>query len=386
MTTRKLRAWREAGLIDAETAARIEAWEAAHSRPLGLWALVGLGVLTIGLGIVSLVAANWDAIPGDVRLAVHFALMVGLAAFICFSPLKLGAHDQAHDGALFLTAVLGLTFLGHLGQVYQTSSPLWQPLLAWMLIFSPLLLIFGRGWLVGGLWFAGLLGTIWAHADAYGVGRHVAGAWVEPERPVLYWGLIAAPVMIVGALSAILRTSSARPDFWRWLHHMAIVTILLGISLFIMVSRWDSPDRDLVGIVAIHSLLLLCAAGVLYAAQRTASNVATAGILAVAALLDLVQAVLLYAAGGHGPWISALIFIALWSAVAYAGLSARWRGAFQWAISIIALRVVILSFELSDDLLGSGVGLIVSGLVAVGVAWGSVRISKRYAPSRGGAA
>jgi len=59
MSTRKIAAWHAPGLIDAETRDRILAYEAAHARPLALWAVFGIGALAIGLGIVSVIAANF---------------------------------------------------------------------------------------------------------------------------------------------------------------------------------------------------------------------------------------------------------------------------------------------------------------------------------------
>lgn len=85
-------------------------------------------------------------------------------------------------------------------------------------------------------------------------------------------------------------------------------------------------------------------------------------------------------------WIPAFFFLALWGAVAGGALYAGWRWVFQCAIGLIAVRIIILSFELSDDLLGSGASLIASGLFAIFVAWVSVKISRRYAPPREGEA
>ena len=70
---------------------------------------------------------------------------------------------------------------------------------------------------------------------------------------------------------------------------------------------------------------------------------------------------------------AALLFFALWAGIAAAALVAQWRGVFQLAVGVIALRLIILSFELAGDLLTSGFGLILSGLMILGVAWGAVR-------------
>lgn len=384
MSERKLKAWQRAGLIEADTAERIRIWEAEHARPLGVWAIVGLGALTIGLGIVSVVAANWDAISGELRLAAHFTLMVGLAAWLWVSLPKAETNDYFSDGALFVAAVLGLTFFAHVGQVYQTSSPLWQPLLAWLVVFSPLLLLFGRGWPIAALWMVGVLGTAWANADEYGAiwlwGRHAS----QPSHLALYWGLIACPPMAVAAFSAAMRANSARPAFWRLLEQMAIATILAGFSILIIVRGWESRSPYLVGGIAIQSLALIGAAAAIFVARQTRSGKATAGILGVAAALHIGQALLLDLAGpARGPWMSSLLFLILWGVVAVGAYHAGWRRIFQIAIGLIAVRIIILSFELNDDLLGNGVGLILSGAFAMVVAWVTVQISKRYAPARG---
>ena len=79
MSLRRLKAWEAAGLVDATTAARIREWESSHASPLAMRAVIGIAALAIGLGLLSVIAANWDAVPGVVRLGVHFALMVALA-------------------------------------------------------------------------------------------------------------------------------------------------------------------------------------------------------------------------------------------------------------------------------------------------------------------
>ena len=141
MSERKLRAWQDAGLIDEAAVARILAFEAQHERPLGLWAAIGIGALAIGLGIVSVVAANWEEVPGAVRLSLHLALIAGLGGFIALRGARLaGEHSWWLEAALFVLAVLGMAFFGHLGQVYQTSAPLYVPLTAWLVLF-------GSGWL-----------------------------------------------------------------------------------------------------------------------------------------------------------------------------------------------------------------------------------------------
>jgi hypothetical protein len=88
---------------------------------------------------------------------------------------------------------------------------------------------------------------------------------------------------------------------------------------------------------------------------------------------------LAYALSGN-KIVAALLFMALWSGIAFTALRAGWRSAFQAAVGIVALRLVLLSFELGGDLLTSGAGLIASGLLILGVAWLALKVSRRFAP------
>lgn len=381
MSERKLRAWRDAGLIDNEIVDRIRIWEAAHQRPVGLWAMIGLGALAIGLGVLSVVAANWDAVPGEVRLAIHLFLLAGFFLFLWwYLPTAERKNGYFQDGLLFIAAVLGLTFFGHIGQVYQTSSPLWQPLLAWIVIFSPLMLMFGQGWPIAGLWMVAVLGTAWSHADEYGQIWSWSGQASRLSHPTIYWGLIASPPMLIAATAAWLRPRSGRAPFWRLLEQLAVGVILMGVTIALIARGWDGGSHYLIGAIAIQSLAMAGAAAALMAARPDRSAKATAGVLAIGAILHLLNA-LIGRAGGA--WSGAIFFLALWGAVAAGALFARSRGAFQAAITLIALRIIILSFELSNDLLGSGVGLIMVGAFAMLVAWMTVRIARRYAPETG---
>ena len=122
MSARKLEAWHKAGLIDDQALGRILAWEQEHHRPLGLWAAIGIGALAIGLGIISVVAANWEDVPGTIRLAVHLLLMAALAGFLAWRGDRVEqAQPWGLEAAIFVLALLGMTFFGHLGQVWSSG-------------------------------------------------------------------------------------------------------------------------------------------------------------------------------------------------------------------------------------------------------------------------
>lgn len=379
MADRKLKSWVEAGLIDTATAERIDAWEASHSRPIALWALIGLGALAIGLGLISVVAANWDAIPGQFRLSVHFLIMIAVAAVIWWRAQNIPPEtDYFHDALLFIFGALTLTFFGHVGQVYQTTSPLWQPLLAWTLLLSPLLLLSGRSWPAAALWMAGVVVTSIAHASVHGFGYSFGTNYLDPEYPVTYWGLIATPPMFAAALAAWARGKSKRKEFWRLVEQLAIIVIISGISFAIILRVWpEAGEGNEVMTALFHAAALGVLALAIYAARQTKSGRATAGILLVAAVMHVIAVL---GAGTH--IIPALAFMLLWASIALASVRAEWRVIFQIAIALLALRLIILSFELAYDLLFNGIGLIMAGIATLSIAWLAVRVSRKYAPER----
>ena len=375
MSARKIALWHDAGLIDAATRDRLLAYEAEHARPLALWAVFGIGALAIGLGLVSVIASNWEAIPGLVRLSVHLALIAGMLAALFFREERLAkATPWAAEALVFVTAALGLTFFGHLGQVYQTSSPLWQPLAVWLALFAPLLLLMGRSWPAALAVLGGAVWCAWEYADA----KSRYGVVLDTGWSVWLAFVTALPVLFA-PLAAALRARSQRPDFWRRLEQLALAYAVCGASFACAIAssggfHQNELSREAASVLTSGVVALLAGVGVVIARPGMSARMAGAIIAGAGVIVPLAYAT----DGATVP--AALLFMALWAGIAAAALTAQWRGVFQLAVGVIALRLIILSFELAGDLLTSGFGLILSGLMILGVAWGAVRVSKRFAP------
>lgn len=376
MSARRIAHWHEAGIIDAATRDRLLAYEDAHARPLLLWAVWGIGALAIGLGFVSVVAANWEDIPGLVRLGVHLALIAGLVGLVFFREDRLAEGSPwSVEALVFITAALGLTFFGHLGQVYQTSSPLWQPLAVWLALFAPLLLLTGRSWPTALAVVGGAVWTAWEYASAMtgnGVPRNPGTIW-------LAWlgAAVALPVTLALA-GGWMRARSRRPDFWRRIEQLALTYAVALASLACAVASGGGfgDSSLLAGTPSLACGVVIALAGIAHFAVRPGVS----GQMAAAIITE--AGITIAAAEWANDRIvpAALLFFVLWAGIAAAALRAHWRGVFQLAVGVIAFRLVILSFELAADLLTSGFGLILSGLMILGVAWVAVRVSKRFAP------
>jgi hypothetical protein len=385
MSARKIALWHDAGIIDAATRDRLLAFEADHARPLALWAVWGIGALTIGLGFVSVVAANWEDIPGLVRLGVHLALIAGLLGLLFWREDRLAAQSPwTVEALVFTTAALGLTFFGHLGQVYQTASPLWQPLGLWLALFAPLLLLTGRNWPTALAVLGGAVWTAWEYAGAmtdHGGLRDPGGLWL------MWLGTVVALPTALAPVAGGLRARSRRPDFWRRLEQLALAYAVGLASLACTVasagefggSGTPGDNTDTAGFAC---GVFVALAGLAHLAIRPGISGRMAAAIIAGAGVTITLAVLT----DDLTIPAALLFLALWAGIAAAALVAQWRGVFQLAVGVIALRLVILSFELAADLLTSGFGLILAGVMILGVAWAAVRVSRRFAPRGEGAA
>jgi uncharacterized membrane protein len=373
MIDRKLAAWGEAGLIDAQTAAAIRAYEASHARPIALWAVIGIGSLAIGLGVISVVAANWEDVPGTVRLAIHLAVMLALGGWLAWrgEALERG-QPWGLEAGLFVLGALGVAFFGHLGQVYQTSSPLWRPLATWLVLFAPVILLRGQSWLTALLLTAVLVVACWDYAG----GRY---GMFDPREttPDAWIAFVTALPVALAPLAAWMRERSDRRAFWKRLEQLAMIYAMGGASLTCIAAGIEEFNDEIFSFAsqAIRGGVALAAAALVAAVRRRRSGEASAAVLAGAALASIVAVPL-----SGSDLLGGLLFMALWVGIAAAALHAGWRGVFQLAVAAIALRLIILSFELASDLLTSGFGLILAGLLILGVAWVAVRVSRRFSP------
>ena len=372
MSARKIEAWHKAGVIDAATHDRLIAYEAEHARPVALWAVFGIGALAVGLGLVSVVAANWEDIPGTLRLAVHLALIASALGVLGQREQALAARSPAAaEALLFIAGALGLTFFGHLGQVYQTASPLWQPLGLWLVLFGPLLLTMGRGWPAA----AGLMGVLvwalWDYADR--------GSQAQDTATTLWLAGVTALPVLAAPLGGALRGSSARAEFWRRLEQAGLAYAVAGASLAASLASADAFSRagaiDSAPAMALRGAIGV-AAGLALAVLRPALSGRIAG--AIIAGGGLATALACWVSGAE--LAAAALFMALWAGIAAGALKAGWRGVFRLAVALLALRLIILSFELASDLLLSGFGLILAGLLILGIGWAALTVSRRLAP------
>jgi uncharacterized membrane protein len=371
------RRWQAAGLIDGEAAARIVAWEATHRRPVFLWAVSGMGILALSLGIMAIVGANWEDIPAWLKLAVDLGLTAAcaVAVFVCWR------RDWPWRRELAALLLFGLVLSGIalIGQVYQLQSEAWHALVLWLVLTTPFLALTAYSRLTGTIWVIAAV-TTWFTA---GEALHDLMAWFFDDE-LLVMGYLAACAMIV-------------------------IAILRG--------RWPRAreQADLMGKLAWAGLIAACSVGVSIAWLRSGGSIVPLGPILLATLATLAAAVAVWLGGEReeralllallvgslviwslglavapmkgksGDLARALLFILYWIGIGAAAARVGRRGLFGLAFTMVGLRLLILYFEAIGGLTATGLGLIGGGVLCLVLAAVGWRLTRGVPRRTGGA-
>jgi len=367
---RKLGDWQATGLIDAATAEAIRAHEAAASRPVALWATVGIGLFALALGVVLIVAAGWDMIPSGLKLGVHWAMTAAAAGVVWLARRQ--SRRWLGEGGLFLLAALVLAGVALQGQIYQVTSPVWQALGWWALLASPAILAAGCTRLTAYGW-AGMLAVL---ALAFAAESSLSA------RP---WAVAAdnLPAALPPALVlvGILLHGRAGGDFADAVREAGLAFLLGGASFAHFAWAVAVAPTD----AAAMALRLPLALGVAAAAIALAGRLGVgASVVVRVSVAAAATATVLAAAVPHADALAprlfgAFAFFAMWGAVAWAAHAAGWRVLFGIAVGMVAIRLFIVYVELFGGLALTGFGLVAGGLLLIGLAVGWAKLMRRPA-------
>lgn len=207
----------EKGVINGETARRIERFYAdrdslGQNRQLTVFAIIG-AILT-GLGLILIIAHNWDSFSRPVRTAFAFLPLI-LTQLLCAFVLFKKTDPQWREASSVLLFFSVGAVISLVGQIYNMYGNLNAFLLTWMLLSLPLIYIMRSG-ATSLLYLAGI--------TFYGAN---AGYWTYGEDVTnYYWALL------IGAIPYYYALYDKNPNsnftrFHDWMLPLS-VTIVLG--------------------------------------------------------------------------------------------------------------------------------------------------------------
>jgi len=361
----QLERWRRADVIDAATAERIRAFEAASGSPTRLrWPVLlalSLGGLMISAGLLLFVAAHWDDLAPEVRTALLLGLLGGFhgaGTFIAgrFPPFAATLHAIG-------TAVLGATiFL--VGQTYHLQASWAQGFLLWALgAWAGYLLL--RSW--PQLLFAALLTPAWVVAEWTDRVEHLGHA--SPAAPLGGLLLLSLVYLLSDARG---RRSTARTTI---AIAGAIALLPLGVSVAVLGQEfWGRGVSEIPASVRMlwWAIVLLVPLGL---AVRLRGREAWLAILAAAWVIAGVNL-------GRHPGVLAY----LWAAAGAVGLTASGvydssRRRINLGVAAFAVTVVVFYFSNVLDKLGRATSLLTGGVLFLLSGWLLERLRRRLVQS-----
>jgi len=234
-----------AEVISTDTAQDIQAYYQQRKDNTGnrLFMVFGvLGAILIGLGIILILAHNWDNLSKNIKLLIAFLPLVlgqGLCAFTLFK--KSDSSTWRESSATFLLFAVGAS-IALVSQIYNLSGSLSSFLLTWILLTLPLTYIM-RSSMVALLGLAGI--TWYTTIIGYDENFRDSGYWhflllvgvllphyyllykKEPQSNALifyHWGIPIAFMITLGTIA----TRSA--DDLMWVAYISLFGLFYLIS------------------------------------------------------------------------------------------------------------------------------------------------------------
>ena len=182
--TSALEEWQAKGLIDAATAARLKDEVAASGKPRSFTSIIILlGVICLAFGVMTFVAANWDAMTSLARVGLLFAAL--WASWGISVLLKQRDHEWASQAFVLLACAIFGASIMLIGQIYHIQGKPKDATWLWAM-GTILAALVTRS--VPALGLGAILITIWALMDV--------GLFSRARDPdftyLIYWLICAA--------------------------------------------------------------------------------------------------------------------------------------------------------------------------------------------------
>lgn len=345
-----LKQWVSHGFIDQKQADQIHQYELRPSDTS--WILSGLlilGAITIGIGTISVIAANWQYIPDMMKLIADFAILITLSLFIVRAWIL--KKPIQFEILLLSFLIFCLASIGLIAQIYHTGGELYQALMLWSFITFPGAMM-ARYLIVPFTWMGGFL---------FGI---ACTLFYSPFFYPLFDSNLPAILLFIPLFCVVFALSSKR---FTWANKL---TPALQIWFFISGSlALVAAETELILTTKSHILIPYMPA-YLFAAFTillTLQDIHYKSIQKLLIILTLSLFLLSFSLPvmAHFSFVHALFTILILGLLAILSASLKQRHLFQWILFFLGLRFLILYFQALGGLALTGLGLITSGILII---------------------
>jgi uncharacterized membrane protein len=350
----QLERWKDAELISPEQVERIRSFEKHRERPALLYAVAALAGLAVAVGLVSIVAANWDLIPGRMKLALDAIAIIAMGQAV----VHFGARQPAwlEEAAMVGYYGLVLASIALVAQVYQLGGNAAQALVAWSALTFPLMAL-GRSVRVGFVWLVGLEVSYFIVLSELAEGGQSLS---DHALAAVYWAPLAA--LVVGRSAWLCRQ---RPMYAQVLRASAWIQLVLiasaaSLAFYDALARGERTPWPVVGVS------MLVTGWLCFTTAATPAGRAQRSLLAVAFACSHLP---LFMPHGEWPLGAAAGFIVVFAVVALVAHREGRSPLLHLATAAIGLRLLVIYFEVFGTLLDTGLGLVLGGVLTLLVTW-----------------
>lgn len=317
-----------------------------------LYSLSALGATVILVGIISLIAANWDELSKGFKLTGYFIGLVLLGTASLFYRNRSALIFETLAGALALYVLAGI---GLIGQVYNLKSTTSSAIFFWLVAILPLTLL-SNSKRMADLWLGGFV-VAWIIMLTESLRSGIFLFEFTYSLPVIF--------LTLGYLfSKQFEQASESARLWSY---AAILSVsLIGYSHLPLDYR-GSDHSGGQGALLLLALTFIA----IYASRRFSTSTFIRRTIALLLITSLIgtELRLLDFQIMQSHWVSLLFIVVTWGCAAALSAAMERRGLFNICTGVILIRFIIVYFEVFGSLAETGLGLIFSGVVILGAAY-----------------
>ena len=369
---KKMESWVKAGLLSDVQATSILSFEASNTdkKSWVLYGIVSRGVAAIGIGIVSISAANWQSIPAALKLAVYLAVQTGLG----FTLTRfLGQQGAVKEGLIGAFALMFFAGIGLTAQVFNIRSDGWSGVLFWCLLSLPILLhsrirpMFYL-WVVmlfvtESIWFVSLAKSSNELQTTVNIAFGILlGIYLKFALGVFRFDRFRIPPYLDEALRAI-----------------SFLIIFLGGTIIGNIFWYVGSRKLLSGVGSDTSMILrlqyapwfgalLVALALLLRKPMVDRRLMIVTISIFMGLAAITTIPVIFEIGAS-KLIGTILTVIIWWIAAIGAVHMGRKKVFDAITLAITLRLLVVYFEVFGSMMATGAGLILSGIITLGFAW-----------------
>lgn len=367
--SKKIKGWVDQNLLTATQAEKILQFETTHHGDKTLRSVLLLGCIVVAIGLVAVIAANWDAIPPLTKLTVDFILL-GSVAFLLYQFYH-KENALLFDGLLAFYIIFVLASIGLISQIYQMGGNWIDAVKLWFFIILPASL-FTRSQLVAHILVVGLLIVAgdFLYDAIHPLGLH--------DRVLFNSDLIVLPAL-VGILSGVISLGNILAPFKKAFASWLGLLFFYGTVFadFLIGSReWAGAFAYPTFLIVIFGLLAILWLGMLLLPRLPW----TFKERLLAFFMTLVYAIMLIPAiqQTDSEILGAALLLLAWGFLALFFVITHQPKLFEMMMVLIGIRFLVIYFQVFESLAKTGVGLIVAGLLIVGTTFLWIKYRKKF--------